>query len=164
MYVRPRVVRTEYTLPWSPTDRDVVMDRRPVYYPDAGEITGVIERYNLPQELWPIWGQGFSWGPDVGGGLTLALAILDRWIDRGPGDAASYYGQPLPCRQLCVCLMPALYLALIQPIPWHGGVVPGGRIAQWIADHRGAWELEGFDLDDPPPDEESTPTTLYGGL
>jgi hypothetical protein len=149
-YIRPRVIRTEYTLPWSPTDRDVLMDRRPVYDPDGGAITGVVERFNMPQELAPILGAGLGWGGDVAGGLTLALCVLDRWLALRPDDTASYYGVPLQCRQLCVSLMPALYLALIRPIGWHGGVIPGGEIARWIAAHRRAWEDDGIDLVDAP--------------
>ena len=157
------VVRTEYTLPWSPTDRDICMDRTPVYDPEVGEIVGVVERYNIPLELEPIEGTGFGWGPDVGGGLTLALNLLDRWIDRRPGDTASFFGRPLPCRQLCLDLMADCYLEWIRPIGWHGGVLHGGELGRWIAARVRLAEVQGIDLAEDAPGEEPTPTTLYGG-
>ena len=145
-YVRPRILRTEYTLPWSPTDRDILMDRRPVYDPDADQVVGVVERWNLPHELSPILGVSMGWGGDVAGGLVAALNILDCWLPAGPGDVCVYYGVPVPCRQLALDLMPAFRAAHLLPLGWHGGVIPGGRIGQWIAHHRGAYELEGIDL------------------
>ena len=144
--MRPRVVRTEYTLPWSPTDRDILMDRRPVYDPDAGLVAGVVERYNLPLLLEPIEGTGFGWGSNVGGGLTLALAILDLWIGRRPGDAANFYGVHLPCRQLCLDMMADCYLEWLRPIGWHGGVLHGGELGRWISARRRAWDDDGLDL------------------
>ena len=143
---RPLVLRREYTLPWSPIYRDILMDRIPVYEPDAQEVTSVIERYNIPPELWPLTGAAYGWGPDVAGGLMLSLNILDRWIPKPAGDTASFFGQRLACRQLAVDLMPTFYTEWLAKIPYWGGVLHGGEVGRWVAAHVPLAESQGIDL------------------
>lgn len=163
MAVTPRIVRREYTLPWSVTDRDVVMDRVPIYDPEIECISGCVERYNILHQLSPILGAEFGWGGDQVGGITLAVNILDLWLPPRPGEMATCWGVPVCCRPLALLLAGPFWAIFLAPLGVWGGVLEGGRIAAWIEEQRVVYEDCGIDLAAETPGQEMTPTSFMGG-
>lgn len=114
------------------SDHGLLCERVPAWLGRTDDPISPVARVNVVQELWPYGDCGLDWW---GGGCrpaSLALAVLDHFLPRRPGELVEANGVRLACSWEAWELHLDASIELLAPIPFWGGLVTAAQWRSWI--------------------------------